>query len=219
MTQDFARPAVDRAFLQGVVYSDTDNNHFYTQGEGISGIIVTSPQSSFYTISSASGGYTLPLDEINGASVAQVVFNDNHGHFISRRVACGNNVTDNIKADLVTSLHQGAFTALSVTSLSNASRTTMKQGKLRISREGSDLTRALTIHYEVSGSAVAGEDYQPLKGWTVVRAGAKSVYLKVNPIPVSPGNSQPQKLTVKLQKVDQAPVMAWGKAEASVIIN
>ena len=53
-----------------MAYQDSDGNGFYTQGEGVGGIRVTSPGSSFYAVTSASGGYALPMDLLPAGAAA-----------------------------------------------------------------------------------------------------------------------------------------------------
>ncbi len=60
-TQDFGYRA-GVTLLCGVAYQDSDGNGFYTPGEGVGGIKVASPGSSSYAVTSASGGYALPMD-------------------------------------------------------------------------------------------------------------------------------------------------------------
>ncbi len=65
ITEEFGRRLDGPALLVGVAYQDRDGDGFYTPGEGLGGIVVSAPQaSSFYTVTSASGGYTLPLDRL-----------------------------------------------------------------------------------------------------------------------------------------------------------
>lgn len=230
ITQDFGTPSTDAAFLVGVAYNDTDNNGFYTAGEGLAGTVVTSPQSNYYTITSASGGYTLPLDLISGGTSVQATFGDGQGGVILREYSCGNNVTDNIKADLVSPAFAPAPApavagVLNAVRVKDANRTTLKAGKLRIVRDGTDLSQDLTVRYEVSGSAVAGQDYAPLQGWVSIPAGKSSVAVKVHPlaeaeaVPPADGSGEVQTVTITLAKVDQDPQMPMGAAQASLTIN
>ncbi len=48
--------------ITGVVYQDLNSNNFYDPGEGLSGVRVETPDSAFYSITSASGGYAIPVD-------------------------------------------------------------------------------------------------------------------------------------------------------------
>jgi hypothetical protein len=59
LTHDYAQGR--QRFLLGVVYSDKDRNGFYSVGEGIQGVTVSPDAGSYYAITSASGGYAVPL--------------------------------------------------------------------------------------------------------------------------------------------------------------
>jgi hypothetical protein len=61
VTQDFGRPDNAFAFITGVVYQDLNANNFYDIGEGRSGIRVDVAGSVNYAISTASGGYSVPI--------------------------------------------------------------------------------------------------------------------------------------------------------------
>jgi hypothetical protein len=62
--QDFAKTT--ERFLTGVVYRDSNNNNFYTVGEGIGSVTITATRVSdsavFETTSHPSGGYSLELE-------------------------------------------------------------------------------------------------------------------------------------------------------------
>ncbi|MBL8000049.1 MAG: hypothetical protein JNL32_15610, partial [Candidatus Kapabacteria bacterium] len=65
VTHDFAATA--EIYILGVVYKDKNNNGFYDAGEGISGVTITPSKGSYYTKSSASGGYAIPMKGVSGA--------------------------------------------------------------------------------------------------------------------------------------------------------
>ncbi len=48
--------------ITGVVYIDSNNNSFYDPGEGVSGVRVETPGSAFFSVTSNSGGYAIPVD-------------------------------------------------------------------------------------------------------------------------------------------------------------
>ncbi len=48
--------------ITGVVYVDSNNNSFYDPGEGVSGVRVETPGSAFFSVTSSSGGYAIPVD-------------------------------------------------------------------------------------------------------------------------------------------------------------
>jgi uncharacterized protein YkwD len=65
MTENFASSA-DNFFLLGVVYNDINKNYFYDIDEGIKGVTIATSQGTYYTITSESGGYAIPLTSIKG---------------------------------------------------------------------------------------------------------------------------------------------------------
>ncbi len=60
VTQDFGDRFGAVPLVTGVVYYDLNGNGFYDTGEGIGGITVNVSGSSYYAITSASGGYAVP---------------------------------------------------------------------------------------------------------------------------------------------------------------
>ncbi|WOO39858.1 CAP domain-containing protein [Rubellicoccus peritrichatus] len=66
VTQDFGRPSNDVDYIVGVVYSDDDGDGFYSEGEGISGITITPDQGDFFAVTSSSGGYAIPMENVSG---------------------------------------------------------------------------------------------------------------------------------------------------------
>ena len=61
ITQNFAYSG-SKFFVTGVVYDDTDNNNFYSMGEGRGGTIARSATDGLQTNSASAGGYALALD-------------------------------------------------------------------------------------------------------------------------------------------------------------
>ncbi|MBS0657101.1 MAG: carboxypeptidase regulatory-like domain-containing protein [Verrucomicrobia bacterium] len=68
IAQDFglarSRPSGDSPTapqLVGVVYADANQDYFYAVGEGRAGVTVTPEFGKYYTVTNASGGYSLPL--------------------------------------------------------------------------------------------------------------------------------------------------------------
>lgn len=68
ITQDFGATAANSAaFLVGVVYQDLDHDGFYSPGEGLAGVTVTPAKGTYYAVTSASGGYAIPLGAASGS--------------------------------------------------------------------------------------------------------------------------------------------------------
>ena len=61
VTQDFGSDQDNRPFVLGVVYQDQDGDDFYTPGEGIGGVNISSGGGSLQTTTSASGGYAIKV--------------------------------------------------------------------------------------------------------------------------------------------------------------
>ena len=66
VTQDFGRQPADTPFITGVVYYDFNGNGFYDVGEGIGGVTVNTPGSTYYAVTADSGAYVIPVTG-NGA--------------------------------------------------------------------------------------------------------------------------------------------------------
>jgi uncharacterized protein YkwD len=58
VTEDFGRRSTSGVFILGVAYTDTDNNKFYSAGEGLGTLVVTAPGASAVT-SATTGGYVI----------------------------------------------------------------------------------------------------------------------------------------------------------------
>lgn len=69
VTADFGSSGA--TYVTGVAYRDSNRNGFYDPGEGLSGLRVDVPGSAYYAITSASGGYSVP---VNGTGTYQVAF-------------------------------------------------------------------------------------------------------------------------------------------------
>jgi hypothetical protein len=61
VTQDFGTQFSATPLITGVVYFDLNGNGFYDIGEGIGGVTVNTPGSTFFTTTADSGGYALPV--------------------------------------------------------------------------------------------------------------------------------------------------------------
>ena len=71
--------APTRRFLLGAVYHDNNRNGYYDPGEGINGVEVRLSNAAFYTRTSRSGGYAVPLDGLPENATVQVHFHDAAG--------------------------------------------------------------------------------------------------------------------------------------------
>ncbi len=62
VTQDFGAPA--RSYILGVAYADGNASGSYDAGEGLAGITVTPNSGNWYAVTSASGGFAIPVDPV-----------------------------------------------------------------------------------------------------------------------------------------------------------
>ena len=96
VTEDFGTRAGGQRFVVGVIYKDDDGDGFYSIGEGIAGILVSTSQGN-YAYTSASGGYAVPLTSSSG-SITVRAEGAGLGVAQERSVALAGN---NVKADFV----------------------------------------------------------------------------------------------------------------------
>ena len=89
-------------FLVGVVYTDLDADGFYTPGEGAGGVTVMPDVGLNFAVTSASGGYAIPLQNLpNGTTSITVTFS---GGALGTRQVVRNiplNETKNLKSDVI----------------------------------------------------------------------------------------------------------------------
>lgn len=66
LTQDFGAPA--RSYILGVAYTDSNANGAYDPGEGLAGITVRPASGNWFAVTSASGGFAIPVDPVETVS-------------------------------------------------------------------------------------------------------------------------------------------------------
>lgn len=66
-TEDFAGLPPGPKWILGVVYIDWDGTSFYSPGGGIQGVTVTLSQGDNFAVTSASGGYAIPVERLSGS--------------------------------------------------------------------------------------------------------------------------------------------------------
>jgi hypothetical protein len=69
VTQDFGTPSPAMTYITGVAYYDLNGNNFYDVGEGLSGVTVAVDGLDTFAITSASGGYSVPVPSANNYTV------------------------------------------------------------------------------------------------------------------------------------------------------
>ncbi len=95
VTQDFGSRFNITPMICGVAYYDLNGNGFYDLGEGIGGVTVTSPGSTYYAVTADSGGYTLPVSSNGNYTVSFTTAGLNS----NRTATVANN--NNVKVDYV----------------------------------------------------------------------------------------------------------------------
>ncbi len=113
VTQLFSSRSTITPFVTGVAYYDVNGDGAYSVGEGIGGLTVSSPGSTYSAVTSNSGGYSLPVPA-NGAY--QVTFGG-YG-FISNNTASVSIANgDNSKLDFVPAYSMTSLTGPSTAEL------------------------------------------------------------------------------------------------------
>jgi uncharacterized protein YkwD len=100
--QNFGKLVNSTPFITGVIYNDANGNGFYDPGEGIAGVRIDVAGSNFFAVSSASGGYSVPVP---GDGSYNVTFSGGGQPTTQRTVTVANSL--NAKADLVASVAPG----------------------------------------------------------------------------------------------------------------
>ncbi len=71
ITQNFGKRTANK-YLVGVVYCDADGDGFYSEEEGVEGVTVMPSTGTYYAVTSASGGYAIPLGAESGSLVISI---------------------------------------------------------------------------------------------------------------------------------------------------
>ncbi|MBS0658767.1 MAG: hypothetical protein JSR82_11045 [Verrucomicrobia bacterium] len=104
MVQELATSAAEAStpFLTGVAFRDRDLDAAYSMGEGLAGITVKPTSGDYYAVTSASGGYALPLRNLP-AGATSVTVNFSGGSLgtttVTKTIALRG--TENVRADYV----------------------------------------------------------------------------------------------------------------------
>jgi uncharacterized protein YkwD len=198
LTEDFGTPSDNtESFLEGVVYADANGNGAYDLGEGLAGVTITTSNGAYYTTTTASGGYTLPLPSGSGT----LTITASGGGLGAPRVATityGN--ATNVKVDFTTA--QAAAPALPTVQI-KASSTNLTPGSkpsvITISRNGSKKA-ALHVTLATSGTAIPGVDCTALPKSVTIPAGAESARIPVQATAAANAGAPTKKINIKLQK-------------------
>ena len=193
MTEDFGAPADNtESFLVGVVYDDSNNNGAYDMGEGLGGVTITTDTGAYYTTTSASGGYVLPLPTGSG-TLTITASGGGLGAPRVTKITYGDST--NVEVDFTTA--QAAGPALPVVRI-KASETNLvaggKPGILTISRNGVT-TEPLEVALATSGTAIPGVDVTALPKSVKIPAGADSARSRCRPHPPPTRGTKPRRST------------------------
>ena len=191
--------------LTGVVYDDANGNGQYDPGEGVAGVTVSMDGGAYYAVTSASGGYSLPLVNADGSNAdgtiaVRMTFPDG-GVFTSPAEIArhdfsygisgtyrGNVEWDGTAADdhpLVgpdPDLPYFKAKAVSVAAGGTASVKVFRPSS-------SDLSEPYVLSYRAGGSAVAGEDYVALPLTATIPAGKRYTKIEVEAMAVISGTT------------------------------
>ncbi|HSV63703.1 MAG TPA: CAP domain-containing protein, partial [Chthoniobacterales bacterium] len=96
VTQDFGTKGGLLPFVTGVVYRDLNSNGFYDPGEGIGGVTVTIANVNNYAVTTASGGFSVPVP---GSGIYTVTFSGGSVPTTTQSVSVVN--AQNVKADYI----------------------------------------------------------------------------------------------------------------------
>jgi hypothetical protein len=225
ITQDFGCPAdPNAAFVTGVIYADKNGNGAYDEGEGLGGVQVAPDQGEFFTTTSASGGYSLPLPTSGSGTLSITVSGGAIGAAQVQSVAfvSGTNVkadfTANDNASTKAANGGGSAAGLPEVSVSaaqaEASTDGSQAGVIVIKRKGNS-AQALEVALSVSGTAVSGVDFVALPGTVSIPAGAKSVSLSVQGLNASFDGIK--KVKVKAAPAQGYVVNATSKANVRIL--
>lgn len=214
ITEDFGAPADQGAsFLVGVIYDDRNHNGAYDEGEGLSGVSVTPNSGNYFTTTTASGGFQIPLPAGSG-SMTVTAAGGALGASRAKSFNYGN--ATNVKLDFTPAdALAPAVPSVEISTVSEEAAASAGQvGVIVIKRRGSRAAD-LNVSLKVGGTAISGVDYSALPDSVVIPAGQKSVSVTVSPLNDSFSG-------VKKVKVQAAPganysVTASGKGKVRII--
>jgi hypothetical protein len=182
ITQDFGTPEdAQLAYVTGVVYNDLNGNGAYDEGEGLGGVNLTPDAGNYYTITSASGGFALPLPRKQSGSLSVTASGGALGAARTQTIRFAD--YQNAKLDFTTAdVPDSSRPQVKIVATSNDLTASGQAGVIVITRNGVKLGKALTVTLSISGSAVEGVDYMPLPETVVIPAGVQSMEIPVIPL-------------------------------------
>ena len=201
ITEDFGTPRDGTvAYLTGVVYQDSNGSGSYDEGEGFANVTVTPDGGNYYAVTSAAGGFVIPLPATGSGTLTVTASGGALGGSRTKTVAY--TAGTNVKVDFTPADPVGP--ALPVVTISAPVKQASPNGQtalFSIARSGST-SQALNVALSFAGTAVIGVDTNPIPSQVTIPVGQTSVEL-----PVQSLNSQPS--TVKKLKVLLAPNIGY----------
>ena len=220
LTEDFGTPLDDTtSFLTGVVYNDANHNNAYDMGEGLQGVTITTSNGAYYTMTTGSGGYVLPLPSGSG-TLTITASGGSLGAPRVKTITYGN--ATNVKVDFTTA--QAAAPVLPVVQIKASETQLVAGGKpsvITIARTGST-TGVLHVVLATSGNAIPGVDCTALPKTVTIAAGALEAKIKVKATAAANTGAPSKKINIKLQSgagylvssdahLAKAAVQIWAK--------
>ncbi len=181
ITEDFGAPADPAAsFLVGVIYNDLNGNGQYDEGEGLAGVTVMPDGGVYYTTTTASGGFQIPLPTGSGTMTLTA---SGAGLGAPRVKSFNYGNATNVKVDFTPADAAGPVVPQVVLSTvaSDATASAGQVGVIVIKRVGNK-SADLNVALQVGGTAVSGVDYDALPASVTIPAGQKSVSVTVSPL-------------------------------------
>jgi hypothetical protein len=182
VTEDFYLDT--QAYLTGVVYQDSNHDGCYDPGEGLAGVTITPSSGAYYAVTSASGGYTIPIDP-NATGTLTVTAS---GPGLAAPVTQTVTLTGyNVKADFTAAPPRPALIKMAAVSPSVIS----------VTRSG-NLGSILDVTWAAAGSAAAGVDFQAPNAIIEFPAWISTERITIKSL-LPPGSAQKQ-LNLKIKK-------------------
>ena len=196
ITQDFGTPATAGvAYVTGVVYQDGNGNGAYDDGEGLGGVTITPSAGTYYAVTSASGGFVIPLPTSGSGTLTITASGGGLG--AARTKTVNYTAGTNVKVDFTPADAAGTGPqSVTMTAPAQNAVSSAQPGQVVVSRAG-NTSQPLKVRLLYSGTAVSGVDYAPLPPKVTIPAGAASATLAV--LPTAPAKSAPVTLIVKVK--------------------
>ncbi len=219
ITEDFGTPSDSGvAYLTGVVYQDSNGNGSYDEGEGFANVTVTPDGGNYYAVTSAAGGFVIPLPTTGSGTLTITASGGSLGSPRTKTVAY--TAGTNVKVDFTTADAVGAVSSLPTVTISAPIKVASANGstaQITIARSG-DTGSALKVALSFGGTAVNGVDTNPIPSKVTIPAGSASVDLPVQSLNVQ--SSIVKKLKVQLvqqAKYAVSPVAAQAKTNVKIL--